>query len=184
MNLPISLKSRFSFTACTLAATLALLSGCGGGKEDDDEGESNSSCSFSVSLSGAVDADIPGGDHACVYSSGNDVGISVGYGLFGTDEVGAIWLDIPEIARGETGEFAAGVTITPGEGPMHSTDDCTVNVSEHLPDPDEVEEEGLVAYVLRGTGSCNTPAVSSDELDASTITLSSFEFSAPAIWRE
>jgi len=130
-----------------------LLAGCssssdsGGGSSNGDE------CRLSVQLSGGVDAKLGDASQACVYSSR-----SVGFAPL--DGKAVVTMVVRKIEAGQTGSFAADMTV--GTGPDHWTGaTCTVDVESNVPAPPPSNDAGLSfnPHVLKGHGTCSTQAV-------------------------
>lgn len=152
---------------------------------DGDGGESNpsdSTCSVQLTVGGEVQETITGGDYACAYTFGGDDGIYTSFLVMNGTQIGSVWLDISAVMKDQTGEFPATVTIVLDDERRFTAQDCVVDLLENEPDPGGLEQEGHLDYLVRGTGSCASQAVTPDS-DA-VIFVGDFQFVTPAVWPE
>ncbi|WP_394845409.1 hypothetical protein LZC95_51310 [Pendulispora brunnea] len=133
------------------AGAMLLLAGCSSGG-NSGEGSNSDECRLHVQLSGGLDAKLGDTSQGCVYSAR-----SVGFAPLDGKVVVAMF--VRKIEAGQTGTFAADMTVNAGQDRWGGAT-CTVDVESNVPAP-LTYDAGMSfnPHLLKGKGSCSTQAV-------------------------
>lgn len=153
-----------------------MLIGCGGGDDGNDSDEAG--CFVEISVEGAADFEQSREDLFCLYLTSFESGVTTVF-LPYDGHFDGITLEIDEIQIDEVGTFPARMTFSHEDGRNFRADDCEVSVETHEPDGQPVDLG--VSYHMRGSGSCQGPALSTADPNE-TLTISPFEFATGVIW--
>jgi hypothetical protein len=164
-----------------LASIVMASSGCeGGGSGQGDRGASSTSgangttggdsCELRTTLSGGIDLTLVDVSQACVYSSR-----SIGFASL--DGRAVVLLLLEKIERGQTGSVGAEIQVS-SKSEYWAGAKCSLNVESNVK-VQAASDAGVSfdQYLLKGTGSCSTPAVFRGDGGArEPITITPFTF--------
>lgn len=100
--------------------------------------------------------------------------------LFVDGEVERVTIDVAEIMEGETGTFPATLEIDHVDGRSWTAAECTVDVDEHVAEPEE-DDDLSRGFIVHATGSCSA-AAQPDDMGNEALEIMSFELRFPPRW--
>ena len=171
----------------SLALLLACESGGGGGTTSSSSGGSSggssssggsdddSSCLFRTTLSGGVTATVGDENQACLYSSRSIAFAPLGAAV-------SVTMRVRDIEPLQTGTFPAQVDVRANKEDWNGAS-CTVNVESNVKEASASDASPFDRYLLKGTGTCSTPAGYRGEGGAKEpVTIAPFTFVAPTLF--
>jgi hypothetical protein len=172
-----------SKTRDALLLSAVLVCGCGD-DNDRDAGSLAASCALGVELSGAHSRSQRASEElACATLHSFDSGVDNVF-LSANAQL-RFELGIDDIEEGAIGEYPAHVEVqVEGQRFRTAPDGCSVNVTEHALVSRESSEIGeMRRYRVVGSGSCSVPAQPVNQ-QGEPVTVGSFQFRQPAVWRD
>jgi hypothetical protein len=162
---------------------LAMIASLGCSDSSKSGAAALSSCGVAAQLSGGIVATFSGKDDAaCVTSHSFDQGVNAGF--LQIESKYTLQLDVPEVAEGEVGDFAASVRVANQTNQAWGSDDCRVDLSEHALVKTEASELGeLRHYQLSGHGWCDSALEPLGTDVGGSVEIGEFDFRVQITWR-
>jgi hypothetical protein len=153
-------------------ALLACDSGGDGSSSGDDA--DNDDCRFKATLSGGIQGELKGTGAVCAYTSGAVTMSELGQG----DDPTVVLVNFNKVEAGQTGSFPVTIDLSKRSGDRWTGANCTIDIVSNVKTEDAGGSSMFESYLMKGTGTCSTPAMhKSGEAGAKEpITIGPFSF--------